>query len=141
MHFAGETVRLIAAPPAHSTANLLIYYENANVLHMGDLFGPTRYPVIAGGTIDGFISANEMAMTLADADTKVIAGVGPLTGIQGVRDFLEMLRSTRDSVARLKAQGRTLEQVLEAGVTAEFDATYGDPSRFIPAVYQTLPGQ
>jgi cyclase len=138
LHFAGETVQVIAAPAAHTEDNLLIFYKNANVLHMGDLFGPIRYPVIAGGTIDGFIAANRMALTLANANTKVIAGIGPLATTVHVEAYLAMLLTVRERVAVLIAQGKSQEEVLAANVTAEFDATWGDPARFVPAVYENL---
>jgi len=138
IHFADENVHIISAPAAHTEDNLLIFYEHANVLHMGDLFGPVRYPVIAGGTIDGFIEADRMALAMANAETKVIAGIGPLANIEQLKAYLEMLVTVRGRVAELVAKGNTVEQVLAAGVTSEFDATWGDPARFIPAVYQNL---
>lgn len=138
LHFAGETVHIIAAPAAHTEDNLLIFYENANVLHMGDLFGPIRYPVIAGGTIDGFIAADRMALALADANTKVIAGIGPLATTAQLEAYLNMLITVRERVASMIAQGKSQEEVLAANVTAEFDATWGDPARFVVWVYQNL---
>jgi cyclase len=138
LHFAGETVRLIAAPAAHSAGNIIVFYEEANVLHMGDLFGPDRFPVIAAGTIDGFIAADEMALALANDQTRVIAGIGALASVQQLRDYLAMLVTVRQRVADLVAQGKTEEEVMAAGVTREFESTWGDPSRFLPAVYRNL---
>jgi cyclase len=138
LHFAGETVRLIAAPPAHSAGNIIVFYENANVLHMGDLFGPDRFPVIAGGTIDNFIAGDDMGLALANDDTKVIAGVGALSTIAQLREYREMLVTVRQRVADLIAQGKTEEEVMAAGVTKEFEATWGDPARFVPVVYRNL---
>ncbi|HWK54501.1 MAG TPA: MBL fold metallo-hydrolase [Hyphomicrobiales bacterium] len=138
LHFAGETVRLIAAPPAHSPSNIIVYFEQSNVLHLGDLFGPERYPVMAGGTLDGLIIGDEMALALADADTKVVAGIGALADVAQLRAYVDMLKTVRSRVADLIAQGKSLEEVNAAGVTAEFDATWGDASRFVPAVYQQL---
>lgn len=141
LHFAGETVHFIAAPPAHSEFNAIVFYENANVLHLGDLFGPIRYPVIAGGTIDGLIAADEQALALANDDTKVIAGIGPLSTVAELRAYVAMLKTVKQRVAELAAQGKSLEDVLAANVTAEFDATWGDPSRFIPTVYENVKAQ
>lgn len=138
LHFAGETVRLIAAPPAHSPSNIIVYFEQANVLHMGDLFGPVRYPVMAGGTLDGLITGDEMALALANDATKVVAGIGPLSDIGQLRAYVDMLKTVRTRVADLVAQGKSLEDVQAAGVTAEFDGTWGDSSRFVSQVYQQL---
>ena len=141
LHFADETVHFIAAPAAHSLYNAIVYYENANVLHLGDLYGPIRYPVLAGGTIDGLIAADEQALALANENTKVIPGIGPLSSIADLRAYVAMLKAVKERVAALAAEGKSLEDVLAAKVTAEFDATWGDASRFLPTVYENVKPQ
>ena len=138
LYFDGETVNVFHAPPAHSQGNVMVHYENANVIHMGDLYSPERYPVIAGGTVDGFISANGAALALADRNTRFIAGNGVATGMKDVQAYLEMVMTVKERVARLIEEGNSLEEVIAATPTQEFDATWGDPGRFLPALYQNL---
>lgn len=140
LNFDGEIVHITHAPPAHSVANVMVRYEQSNVIHMGDLYSPERYPVIAGGTVDGFIAANESALALADANTRFIAGNGVVTDKSGVQSYLAMLRTVKDRVAGMIGEGMSLEAVTAANPTAEFDATWGDPGRFLPAVYNELSG-
>ena len=56
--------------------NSIVRYVDANVLHLGDLFSPSRYQLIAGGTFQGFIDAAELALSLADEATRIVPGVG-----------------------------------------------------------------
>jgi hypothetical protein len=49
----------------------------------------------------------------------------------------------RDRVAGLVKQGKTLEEVIAAKPTAEFDAKWGSPDHmlFLPAIYAELAGR
>jgi len=138
LHFDGETVHIMHMLPAHTLANVLVYYEQANVMHLGDLFSPERYPVLAGGTINGFIADDEKVLAMADADTKFIPGNGVAVGRDGLEAYLAMVVTVRDRVARMIADGKSQDEVIAAKPTAEFDATYGDPGRFLPALYREL---
>jgi len=141
LYFDGETVRIRHMPAAHSPGNVMVIYENANIIHMGDLYSPERYPVMAGGSIDGFIRANESALTLANTNTRFIAGNGIVTGPEEVKAYLAMINTVRNRVAGLINQGKSLEDVLSATPTSDFDSTWGDPGRFLPALYNELAGQ
>lgn len=138
--FDGEPVRVFHAPPAHSHDNSIVHFVDSNVLHLGDIYGPSRYPVIAGGTIDGFIEGCDVALALADADTRIVPGVGAVTGRDALRAYRDMLATVRDRVAQAVADGATLDDVIAAQPTREFDATYGAPDHrlFLPVVYAQL---
>jgi len=136
--FDGETVRISHAPPAHSLGNVMVHYMQSNVIHLGDLYSPERYPVLAGGTIDGFIAADESALALADANTRFIAGNGVVTGRDDLQAYVDMVKTVKARVAEMIANGMSQEEVIAAAPTAEFDATWGDPGRFLPGLYREL---
>lgn len=138
LRFDGEIVRINHMPPAHSLGNVMVHYVNANVIHLGDLYSPERFPVVAGGTVAGFIAANRTAFGLADGSTRIIAGNGVVTTKAEQGTYLGMVTTVRDRVARMIAEGMTLEEVIAADPTREFNGTYGDPGRFLPALYQEL---
>jgi cyclase len=138
LHFDGETVHVMDAPAAHSLGNIMVYYQTSNVIHLGDLYSPERYPVIAGGTIDGFIEASEIALSLADDNTRFIAGNGVVTGQAEVRAYINMVQIVKGRMADMISDGLSQEEVIAANPTAEFDATWGDPGRFLPAAYREL---
>lgn len=139
LHLDGETVEVVHMPGAHTASNLLVHYVNADVYHLGDLYTRVRYPVIAGGTIEGFIESADRVLAMADADAKLVPGIGEVGGRADLLAFREMLVTVRDRVAALVRQGKSLDEVMAARPTAEFDATYGDPGRlFLPVVYREL---
>jgi glyoxylase-like metal-dependent hydrolase (beta-lactamase superfamily II) len=140
---AGEEVRVVHAPPAHAHDNSLVYYVGSNVLHLGDLYSPSRYQLIAGGTFQGFIDAAELALDLADDDTKIVPGVGAVGDRAALVAYRNMLVTVRDRVAALVRAGKSLEQVLAAKPTAEFDAQWGAPEHalFLPLIYAEQRGR
>ena len=141
MHVAGETVVIRPVPAAHTTDNSIVQFTNANVFQIGDIFSTFRYPVIAGGTVQGFIDAVDQVLKLSNEQSRFIPGNGDIENIAALRKWREMLVTVRDSVSALVKKGNTLEQVTAAKPTAAFDAQYGTPERFIPALYQELSGK
>ena len=113
------------------------------MLHLGDLFSPSRYPVIAGGTFDGFIEAADTALARTNAETKIVPGVGAVADRSQLLAYRDMLAAVRQRVADLVADGKTLVEVVEAQPTREFDATWGAPDHrlFLPVVYAQLSDQ
>ncbi len=139
---AGERVEIHHAPPAHSHDNSIVRYVNANVLHLGDLYSPSRYQLIVDGTFQGFIDAADIALRLADDGTKIVPGVGALSSRADLVAYRRMLVTVRDRIAKLVKDGRSLEEVVAAKPTAEFDATWGSPDHmlFLPVIYAELAG-
>ncbi|TGY88664.1 MBL fold metallo-hydrolase, partial [Marinicauda pacifica] len=75
----GQTARFYHAPNAHTDGDLFIHFEDANVIHAGDLLSSGRYPYIDldnGGTVQGYIDGMQMIVDRAEADTQIIAGHG-----------------------------------------------------------------
>jgi hypothetical protein len=60
---------LLHAPPAHTHDNSIVHYVDSNVLQLGDLYGPNRYQLIAGGTFKGFIEGVDLALSMTKSGT------------------------------------------------------------------------
>jgi len=140
LYFNGEQIDVFHVPPAHAPGNSVVHYRGSNVLHVGDLFGPERYPVIAGGTVAGFIEALDIVVRLANVDTVVIPGVGPASDREGLIQYREMLIVARDRANAALDDGKTLEEFIALQPTREYDAVYGDPSHplFLPVLYEEM---
>jgi glyoxylase-like metal-dependent hydrolase (beta-lactamase superfamily II) len=139
----GRRVDVVSAPPAHAVGNAIVHYVDANVLHLGDLYSPSRYQLIAGGTLQGFLDATELALSLANADTRIVPGVGAVTGRAELAAYRDMLVVVRDRVAAFVRAGKSMEEVVAAKPTAEFDPRYGSPDHalFLPVIYAELSGR
>ncbi|MGD8324669.1 MAG: MBL fold metallo-hydrolase [Gammaproteobacteria bacterium] len=138
--FNDETIRVFHVPPAHSPGNVIVHYTGANVIHMGELFSPIRYPTLAGGTVGAFIRALDEAVKASDVETIVVPAQGPVSDREGLIAYREMLIAVRERVIQALDQGQTLEQFTAMRPTREFDPQYGDPSDplFLPVIYEEL---
>lgn len=126
LHLNGDTARMHHVRRAHTDGDSLIHFEKDNVLHMGDTFFVGRFPFIdvgSGGTIDGVIGSTKTAIAIADDNTQVIPGHGPVTDREGLRAYLKMLEDSRDRVAELKADGKTLDEIRAAKPLADYEET------------------
>jgi cyclase len=141
LHLDGESVEILDMPPAHTASNAMVRFVAADVYHLGDLYTRTRYPVIAGGTVQGFIDSVDRVLAMSDAAAIFIPGIGAPGDRADLVSYRHMLVTVRDRVAELIGQGMSMDEVAAAKPTAEFDATYGDPSRlFLPPIYRELSG-
>jgi glyoxylase-like metal-dependent hydrolase (beta-lactamase superfamily II) len=103
------------------------------------------YPVIdisAGGSVDGMIAASARLLAMADADTRIIPGHGPLADRPAVERFRAMLVGTRDAVQALVTAGKSLDETIAAKPTAPWDDPWGTgfmkPEVYVKTVYLSL---
>jgi glyoxylase-like metal-dependent hydrolase (beta-lactamase superfamily II) len=148
-HFNGEEVRAFLAPPAHTDGDTFVHFPDSDVLHLGDVFRTTSYPIIDvynGGTLAGTLDALELAIDMAGPGTRVIPGHGlRVVGRDAMVEFLDMIVDVRDQVLRMISDGQSLDEVMAAQPTAAYDAKWGQEAGwtandFVPIVYHELGG-
>jgi cyclase len=143
-HLNGDAIRAIHVAQAHTDGDALIHFPGANVIHMGDTFFAGRFPFIdlgSGGSVDGLISAANRALSIANDDTKIIPGHGPLSGPPDLREYLEMMTRVRAAVLLLVAEGKTLEEVQAAKPAADYESWgtgFINTERFVETLYTDL---
>jgi cyclase len=147
IYFNGEGVRVMHQPRAHTDGDSIVYFRKSDVIATGDVYRTDAYPFIdtsTGGTIQGFLDAAQSIIDQIipvygqDGGTLVIPGHGRLSDLGDVLNWREMLTIIRDRVKDMKDRGMSLEEVLEARPSRDYDPRYGDSERFITALYQTL---
>jgi len=134
VHINGEHIRALHFPAAHTDGDAVIWFERSKVIHMGDLFFNGTYPFIdveAGGSARGVIAAVDAVLELIDGDTRVIPGHGPLSDIDGLAAFRNMLATVVARIDGLHHEGLDVDQIVAARPAADFDEQWG--GGFIPA--------
>jgi len=131
--------------PAHTDTDIYIHFQKANVIHLGDTFFNGSYPYIdsgTGGRINGMIAANDKILALADKDTRLVPGHGPLGNKADLTKFRDMLVTTRDRVQKLKAAGKSAQEAVAAKPFADLDPVWGkfllNGDAFVQVVYLAL---
>ena len=115
LHIGGETLHVVHTPPAHTDGDSFVYFEKANVLHMGDLLFNKWIPYIdtgSGGSAAGYLDALAQAIAYVPADAIVIPGHGEVTDIAGLKAARQYIADLIDAAKAAKAAGRTKEQFL-----------------------------
>jgi glyoxylase-like metal-dependent hydrolase (beta-lactamase superfamily II) len=150
--FNGEAVVVYHAPAAHTDGDSLVFFRRSDVLSVGDLFTPDRYPVIDlqnGGSVQGLLNGLNFILDLAvagryqEGGTFVIPGHGRLCDEADVVEFRDMVRIITDRIQDSIKKGMNLEQVKASKPSRDYDTQYvenggwtGD--MFVEAIYKSL---
>jgi len=146
IHMNGETVDFIPMMPSHTAGDTIVRFNKANVIYIEDFYRNFGYPFADqsnGGSIKGMIEAVDLIEELAGPDTTLIPGHGTLVKKKDLLGYRAMLVDILAKVQKLRDQGKSLDEVLAANLTAPYDATtLGDTKqskdRFITEVYDEL---
>jgi Zn-dependent hydrolases, including glyoxylases len=144
-HLNGEEVELFAMPDAHTDGDTGVYFHQSDVLMTGDVFRSFGFPNIdlaSGGTLEGMLESLDEMIKMAGPNTRVVPGHGPITDRAGLMAHRDMILTIRDRVAQMIKERKTLEQVVAAKPTADYDERIGNvvatADRFVGQVYKEL---
>jgi cyclase len=146
IHMNGETVDFIPMMPSHTAGDTIVRFNKANVIYIEDFYRNFGYPFADqanGGSIKGMIEAVDLIQKLAGPDTTLIPGHGTLVSKKDLLGYRAMLVDILGKVQKLRDEGKSLDEVLAANLTAPYDATtLGDTKqskdRFITEVYDEV---
>jgi len=108
----------------HTDGDAVIYFQESNVLHMGDDFVTYGFPfvdVANGGSVSGMIAGLEKALGMVPQDVKIIPGHGAVSTPADVRKFIAMLKETRALVAAAVKEGKTADEMKSDHLLAKYD--------------------
>ncbi|SMO51392.1 MBL fold metallo-hydrolase [Gracilimonas mengyeensis] len=112
-----ETVHLKHYGPAHTGGDSVVYFEQANVIHMGDLIFNRVHPFIdygGGASIANWITTLESVTEEYPADAIYIFGHGnPNFGVTGSKDDLLVMRNFLSALLDYTREG------IEAGKSVD----------------------
>jgi len=142
-HLNGDEILVTHVHDAHTDGDALVYWRRANVLHMGDTFFNGMLPFIdldSGGSINGAIAAVEIALRLANEETRIIPGHGPVARRADLVAYGAILREIRDGIARAIRQRRTLPQIQALRLADRYGrpGAFISPESFVDTVYRSL---
>jgi glyoxylase-like metal-dependent hydrolase (beta-lactamase superfamily II) len=136
-----ETIHLKHYGPAHTGGDSAIYFEQANVVHLGDLLNNHGWPNIdagAGGTVHGWVRVIETFLPVYPADAIYIfghneAGAPPTGSREDVSFQRDYFLAVIEIAERALAVGRSREEAIALTALPGFEFG-GTPSRLPLAV-------
>jgi hypothetical protein len=90
--------------------------------------------------LDGTLEALGTLVGKSGPDTKIVPGHGEVSSRTEVMGFRDMILDVKSKVASMVERGLNYEEVAAANPTSAYNARYGDPERFLRAVYSELGG-
>jgi len=142
----GRTAEVCHRTNAHTDGDSWITFRDANVIATGDIFS-RGYPNLdwgSGGSINGMIGAVNEFLKAANDTTKIVPGHGGLSTKANLQEYHDMLVTARDRIRKLRDEGKTEQQVVDAKPLADLDAKWGNPANpqgainFVKNVYNSF---
>lgn len=145
LYLNGDEIHVIHIPTGHTDGDSIVYFKKANVIHMGDTyFNQVTLPFIdlnSGGNAKGILASSEKALSLADENTQIIPGHGPMATKADLQAYRDMMAKV---IARVQAgidAGQTLEELQALDLLKDMDVNkdgFIKQDAFIGFVYESL---
>jgi len=143
MDFGGRQILYGHLPRAHTDGDLYVRFPDADVVAVGDVVSPGAYPVLdysTGGWSGEMIDSLAMLLETSGPDTVFVAGAGQPVGRAAVQAQHDMMVEVQARMVQLMRQGKGPADMMAEGMTADFDADWGDPSLYLYNAYQGIYG-
>ena len=141
IYFNGETLHVMHLAVGHTDGDSVVWFEQPNVMHTGDLFFNGRFPYIdqgAGGNVEGYMDSVKQLLAKIDDETVIIPGHGDISNKQEYSAFLAMISETFSYVKALKQDGKTLDEVKSMGLDdkwADWSWNFINEEKWITTLY------
>ena len=155
--FSSEPISIAWLPAAHTDSDIVVRFERSDVVVAGEVFDPTRFPVIDlqhGGSLQGELDAlDRLINTMVFPHTPVLTGAestlvipvhGPLSDLDDLVTYRDMVGTVRARVQYYIDRGRSYQQIVAADPTQGYHTRYGSDTGlwttadFVEAVYKSL---
>jgi cyclase len=151
-----EAIQMFHVPNAYSDGDTIVFFRRSDVVVTGNIFNTDRYPYFdaaMGGSIDGVIEGLNVVLDLTipgenqNGGTVVIPGHGRMADETDVINYRDMATIIRDRIQLLVDEGKTLDEVLAAKPSSEYDALYASNKdswtgdKLVEEIYLDLTGR
>lgn len=140
LFFNGQEIQMRYFGPGHTTGDAAVFFQDSNVVHVGDLYSG-GYPYIDagnGGSLAGLVAVCRSILDHIDEQTTVVSGHAPITNRKAMLNYVHMLETSYEAIDSLVKRGLSLDEVLAAKPTAQFDEQRGNPTMFVTMAYRSI---
>jgi cyclase len=126
---------------AHTDGDLYVYFPQQNVLAVGDVVSGQGWPVVdwqTGGWIGGIVGGLQRLQTIANAETRIVPGRGPVLSLADIKKQTEMYSEIYNRLSQMLNKGRGPSEAVDARPTKEFDAQMGNGDEFVRRSFESL---
>lgn len=123
LRFNDETIKALHLPNGHTDGDSIIFFEKANIVHMGDHFFNGMFPFVDLGTkgnVRGVVKNIDGILDKIADDTIVIPGHGAISNKKQLIAFRDMLVGTTSEVKMMMMKKMSLEAIQEKGLSDQW---------------------
>lgn len=124
LHINNDAAHIKHFSSAHTDGDAIVHFKNANVIHTGDIMFNTLFPFIDtknGGSFKGVLAALKAIHGMANEETKIIPGHGPLASKADVAATIEMLQGAEKAVQALVDDGLSDDEIIKANPLSAYE--------------------
>ena len=137
----GSSIRYGYIPDAaHTDGDLYVFFPEQNVLAVGDVVSGDGWPVVdyaTGGWIGGMVGGLERLIAIANENTRIVPGRGPVLSYAELKTQYEMFGTLYDRLTQLLNKGRGPSEAVAAKPAKEFETKMGDSDEFIRRAFES----
>jgi cyclase len=144
IHFNGEEIRVMHYPNGHTDGDSVIYFATSNVIHMGDDFFAGRFPFVdlaSGGSVEGLTKNIQDVIAKLPANVKIIPGHGPISSLDDLKLYHQMLVETTNLVRQQKDAGKDVKQIQAQGFPEKYKdwgSGFINADRWVDTIFNSL---
>lgn len=128
---------------AHTDGDLYVFFPQHDVLVASDLLSVGEYPVVdyvTGGWLGGMANAAKGLLEIAGPATRIVPAAGPVQNRAALAKYQQMCAALKDRLGGMIKSGMSLQEVIAAAPTGDYDGDWGDPHLFLKLAYKGLWG-
>jgi glyoxylase-like metal-dependent hydrolase (beta-lactamase superfamily II) len=146
LEVGGRKALLTHVNNAHTDGDTWVYFADANVISTGDVMNNNhRYQQVDfanGGDIRGMVRGTDAFLKVANDQTKVVVGHGPLGTKADIVAYNAMVKTARERVEKLFNEGKTEAEVIAADPLKDLNTTWAADAQgatnFLKQVYNSF---
>ena len=123
IHVNGEDIRLVHFPNGHTDGDSVVFFKNANVVHLGDDFFVNRFPFVdidSGGSVQGLIANIGELIRQIPSTAKLIPGHGPLATLDDLKAYHQAVIDTSNLIQAEMKKGKSVDEIKKAGLPEKY---------------------
>jgi glyoxylase-like metal-dependent hydrolase (beta-lactamase superfamily II) len=119
---------------AHTSGDMYVYFNDANVLAVGDVASPLRDPALdyfTGAWIGGRVDSMDTILSLTNDQTKIVPAYGPVMSKAQLKAERDLMEEVRARLFKQVREGDGPKDMLEGGLLDGLSRTWKDPYKFL----------
>ena len=140
----GQEIEIIHFPGGHSDGDIIVYFKDSKVIHLGDLLFSFGFPAIDfehGGNVRQFAVNLEKIIQMVPDDVIIIAGHGPNFTKSELHVYKNMIQETFSIIEASMANGSNNIEMKHKNILKDYEAWakgYFSCDDWIDIVYHSL---